>query len=78
MFANQTKAHFQEQRLAAGLGASALDKLLEETAFTGEELPCVKGFGHRLLFSSPWATSYDDEHFFTDDNHELAWPMSFN
>ena len=66
MFANQTKSHFQEQRLASGLGGSAFDKLLEETAFSGNEIPCMKGFGHRLLFSSPWAASYEDEHFFAE------------
>ena len=69
MNANSDKGIFIEQRKACGVPSYLIDLIRNQFLLAGvneNDVPAVKGFGHHILFPSPWAQSREDEEFFSN------------
>jgi len=69
MKANSDKGIFIEQRKACGVPSYLIDLIRNQFLLAGvneNDVPAVKGFGHHIMFPSPWAQSREDEEFFSN------------
>jgi len=65
MKANSNKQHFIAQRKSSGFMCSKLiDQVIGTMSIKAEDIPCIDGFGHDLLYPKPWAKDADEENFF--------------
>lgn len=65
MNANSDKEFFCEQRKAVGIPDHNYNTVIQNCLMLRDVIvPAVKGFGHKVLFPTPWAQSKEDEDFF--------------